>query len=395
MPSSDLTQLLRGCEETLPSGALEALLKEDRPLVVKAGFDPTAADLHLGHTVLIEKLRQFQDMGHQVVFIVGNYTALIGDPSGRNVTRPPLSPKEIAENAKTYQDQAFKILNPKKTKIVFNNDWLSKLSALDLIKLSACQTVARMLERDDFSKRYKNNQPIGIHEFIYPLLQGYDSYHLDADIELGGTDQTFNLLMGREVQKAKGKKPQCIMTMPLLEGLDGVKKMSKSYDNFIGLTSTPKDMFGQLMSISDTLMWRYFDLISGMSVADIEAKKQAVSEGENPKNVKLFLAERIVGRFHGEEQAMQARQAFIDQFSKQQLPDDIPDYTLSEDDFVKPFHVLLRESGAVGSSSEAMRLIKQNAVKHDGQAITELAKFQGEYVIQLGKRRFIRFVYAL
>jgi tyrosyl-tRNA synthetase len=386
----DLEQLLQGVDNMLPEGSIEPLLKEGRQLVIKAGFDPTAADLHLGHTVLIEKLRQFQEMGHQVVFIVGDYTAMIGDPSGRNVTRPPLSKEEIIQNAKTYQEQVFKILDPKKTKVVYNSEWLEGLSALDLIKLAGSQTVARMLERDDFSKRYKNSQPISLHEFLYPLLQGYDSYHLNADIELGGTDQTFNLLMGREIQKHFGQKPQSILTMPLLEGLDGVKKMSKSYGNYIGINSPAKEIFGQVMSISDTLMWRYFDLVSGISINQINGYKAQVKEGGNPRDIKIELAKAIVGRFYSQEEVDNVHQAFINQFSKQQLPSDIPQYQISIDEQSLPLAVLLRHANMVKSSSEGNRLIQQNAVKVDGKPIDALPDLP--CVVQVGKRRFIEFI---
>lgn len=395
MPKHDLAQLMQGVDTLLPEGSLENLLNEDRPLVVKAGFDPTAADLHLGHTVLIEKLRQFQELGHEVVFIVGDYTAMIGDPSGRNATRPPLDQATIIENAKTYQDQVFKILDPKKTKVVYNSSWLGKLSAMDLIQLAGSQTVARMLERDDFSKRYQEKAPISLHEFLYPLLQGYDSYALDADIELGGTDQTFNLLMGREVQKSFGKKQQSILTMPILEGLDGVKKMSKSYQNYIALNSPAKEKFGQVMSISDELMWRYFDLVSGMSKSDIDELKQQVIAGANPRDIKIILAKAIVGRFHDQSDVETAHQAFIDQFSKQQIPTDIPVYELSNDDLSKPLSVLLRDAGLVSSSSEANRLIKQNAIKFEGVAITHLPTFESECILQVGKRRFVKFIVSV
>ncbi|MDC3181145.1 tyrosine--tRNA ligase [Gammaproteobacteria bacterium] len=386
----ELEQLLQGVDTILPDQSLEKKLQEGRPLVIKAGFDPTAADLHLGHTVLIEKLRQFQMLGHEVVFIVGDYTAMIGDPSGRNVTRPPLSEDEVLKNAKTYQEQVFKILDAKKTKVVYNSEWLGKLSGMDLIKLAGSQTVARMLEREDFSKRYKSLQPINLHEFLYPLLQGYDSYHLKADIELGGTDQTFNLLMGREIQKHFGQAPQSIITMPLLEGLDGVKKMSKSYGNYIGINSPAKEIFGQVMSISDVLMWRYFDLVSGVPYEAIQGYKQDIEGGANPRDIKIELAKSIVGRFYSEVEVASAQQAFIDQFSKQKLPKDIPQQVLTSDELKLPLSVLLRQSGIVSSSSEATRLIKQNAVKFNGSPITELPSLP--CVIQVGKRRFIEFI---
>lgn len=390
MSKSPLDQLLLGVEAVLPEGALKALLDEGRVLKVKAGFDPTAKDLHLGHTVLIEKLRQFQELGHEVIFIVGDYTALIGDPSGRNATRPPLTKTQVQENAKTYTEQVFKILDRNKTRVVFNHDWLGKLDSMDLIKLAASQTVARMLERDDFSKRYRENQPISIHEFLYPLLQGYDSYHLKADIELGGTDQTFNLLMGREVQKAYGTSQQAIMTVPLLEGLDGVKKMSKSYNNYIALNASSAEMYGQVMSLSDSLMWRYYDLISGLSLEDIDSLKEKVANGENPRDIKRKLAYIITSRFHGEENASRAEAEFIEQFSKKGLPADMKTVTLTQDDITKPLGVLLRDLGLVASSSEGNRLIKQNAVKLDNTVITQLPNLQDSHVLQVGKRRFIQ-----
>ncbi|UTC24347.1 tyrosine--tRNA ligase [Candidatus Comchoanobacter bicostacola] len=390
MPSDDLAQLLQGSDSTLPEDALSSLLKEGRQLTVKAGFDPTAADLHLGHTVLIEKLRQFQDLGHKVVFIVGDYTALIGDPSGRNATRPPLSPEQVNENARTYTDQVFKILDPEKTVIKFNNEWLGKLTSMDLVHLSATQTVARMLERDDFSKRYKSNQPISIHEFLYPLLQGYDSYAIESDIELGGTDQTFNLLMGREVQKAYGMKQQAILTVPLLEGLDGVKKMSKSYDNYIGLNDTAIDMYGKVMSISDELMWRYYTLVSGLSVDAISKLKTKVTEGTNPRDLKRQLAHRIVQRFHSKEDADKAQEAFINQFSKGGIPEDIQSIKLSDKQLSMPLGVLLRDIGLVSSSSEGSRMIKQGAVRLDGQVITSLPELSQSHVLQVGKRRLAK-----
>ena len=390
MSKSPLEQILVGVDTHLPEGQIEALLAEDRPLKIKAGFDPTAKDLHLGHTVLIEKLRQFQALGHEVIFIVGDYTALIGDPSGRNATRPPLSPQQVAENAKTYTEQVFKILDKDKTTVVFNSEWLGKLTSMDLIQLAASQTVARMLERDDFSKRYRDNQPISIHEFLYPILQGYDSYAIEADVELGGTDQTFNLLMGREIQKSRGMKPQAVLTMPLLEGTDGVKKMSKSYDNYIALNATAVDMYGQIMSISDELMWRYYDLISGLEISEIDRIKQSVRDGENPRDIKRKLAHTIVARFHGEATADTAQTAFIEQFSKRNIPSDIAEVKLSEEQRSMPLGVLLRDLGMTNSSSEGNRLIKQGAVKLDNQVIEDTSLFTGDHVLSVGKRRLIK-----
>lgn len=390
MSSNDLEQLLLGTDSSLPEGGLKTLLESGKKLKVKAGFDPTAKDLHLGHTVLIEKLRQFQNLGHEVIFIVGDYTALIGDPSGRNSTRPPLTEEQVKENAKTYTDQVFKILDREKTTVVHNNDWLGKMSSMDLIRLAASQTVAKMLERDDFSKRYKDNQPIRIHEFVYPLLQGYDSFAIEADVELGGTDQTFNLLMGREIQKSMGMEPQVIMTMPLLEGLDGVKKMSKSYNNYIALNGEPLEIYGQVMSISDELMWRYYELVSGLSLDEVNKLKESVKEGKNPRDIKRDLAYRIVARFHDEKAASHAQETFITQFSNKEVPEDIETVDISKADLEKPLGVLLRDLGLTSSSSEANRLIKQNAIKLDGNVITDTSGISGEHVLQVGKRKLVR-----
>lgn len=387
---SDLDQLLLGTDHNLPQDGLKILLESGKKLKVKAGFDPTAKDLHLGHTVLIEKLRQFQALGHEVIFIVGDYTALIGDPSGRNSTRPPLTPEQVKENAKTYTEQVFKILDKGKTTVVYNNDWLGKLNSIDLIRLAATQTVAQMLERDDFSKRYKDNQPIRIHEFLYPLLQGYDSYAVEADIELGGSDQTFNLLMGREIQKAYNMAQQSIITMPLLEGLDGVKKMSKSYGNYIALNADPVDMYGQVMSISDALMWRYYELVSGLKAQDIQALKLSVEQGENPRDIKRALAHRLVARFHSEALADQAQEDFIAQFSNKSTPKDVEERMVTLEELKKPLNVLLRDWSLTNSSSEANRLIKQNAIKLDGVVIVDTSKIQSEHVLQVGKRRLLK-----
>ena len=319
----------RGAEEILIEDSLVEKLKAGRPLRIKAGFDPTAPDLHLGHTVLINKLKQFQDLGHDVLFLIGDFTGMIGDPTGKSATRPPLTPEQVAENAKSYQEQIFKILDPEKTSIMFNSEWMGKMSAADMIQLASRQTVARMLERDDFSKRYGSNQPIAIHEFLYPLVQGYDSVAMKADVELGGTDQKFNLLMGRELQKQEGQDPQVILTMPILEGLDGVQKMSKSLGNYIGVSDAPDDMFGKLMSISDDLMWRYFELLSFRPMSEINEYKQQIEEGKNPRDIKFILGIEIVDRFHGEGAGGQARDAFVARFQKGALPDDIPEVAVS------------------------------------------------------------------
>ena len=326
-----LEEIKRGCDEILIEDELKDKLALGRPLKIKAGFDPTAPDLHLGHTVLINKMRQFQEFGHEVIFLIGDFTGMIGDPTGKNVTRQPLSQEEVAANAETYKEQIFKILDPDKTKISFNSEWMGKMSAADMIKLAAQHTVARMLERDDFSKRYASNQSIAIHEFLYPLVQGYDSVAMHADVELGGTDQKFNLLMGRELQKHYGQKPQVIMTMPILEGLDGVKKMSKSLDNYIGINEAPNDMFGKIMSLSDEIMWRYFELLSFKPLEEIDNYKNAIkSEGANPRDIKFELAKELVARFHDPLAAENAKQDFIQRFQKNQLPDDIPEVNLKK-----------------------------------------------------------------
>lgn len=385
----------RGTEEILLKEQLIEKLKENRPLVIKAGFDPTAPDLHLGHTVLINKLKQLQDLGHHIVFLVGDFTAKIGDPTGKNVTRQPLSEEQVVKNAKTYTDQVFKILDRTKTKVVFNSEWLDKLTAKDLILLAANSTVARMLERDDFSKRYKAQQSIAIHEFLYPLIQGYDSVVLNADLELGGTDQKFNLLMGRELQKAHGKSPQVIMTMPLLEGLDGIQKMSKSLDNYIAIEDSPKDMFGKIMSISDELMWRYFDLVSSLSAEDIKKLKEEVLNGKNPRDVKFILGKDIIAKFYDTAVANKAEQDFVEQFAKKKIPDDIQTIELK----CEPGHAnislsqAIRQANLVASTSEGNRLLKQNAVSVNNEKICDL-KAQlavgGEYLVQVGKRRFAK-----
>ena len=386
--------LKRGADEILHEQELITRLQRGKPLRIKAGFDPTAPDLHLGHTVLINKLRHFQDLGHHIMFLIGDFTGLIGDPAGRNVTRKPLTREEILTNAKTYQDQVFKILDPDKTEICFNSAWCEKLGSIGMIKLAARSTVARMLERDDFKKRYTGNLPISIHEFLYPLIQGYDSVAMKADVELGGTDQKFNLLMGRELQREEGQEPQVILTMPILEGLDGVQKMSKSLDNYIGINDAPDQMFGKIMSVSDVLMWRYYELLSFRSIADIDKLKQAVSRGANPRDIKIQLAEELVARFHSKQAADAARDEFINRFRHGQIPEDMPAVEIrSEAGQVPAIAQLLKQSDLTSSTSEAIRMISQGAVKVDGEKIsdkdTRLAAGK-TYVIQVGKRKFAR-----
>lgn len=386
-----LSELKRGTSEVLLEAELFKKLEKSRPLRIKAGFDPTAPDLHLGHTVLINKMRRFQDFGHEVIFLIGDFTGLIGDPTGRNATRPPLTPDEIKANAATYQQQIFKILDPQKTRIEFNSRWMSEMTSVGLIQLAARHTVARMLERDDFNKRYKNGQPIAIHEFLYPLVQGYDSVALKADVELGGTDQKFNLLMGRQLQESFGQEPQVVITMPLLEGLDGVNKMSKSLGNYIGVTEAPDDMFGKLMSISDQLMWRYFDLLSFRTNADIAALKQAVAEGKNPMQIKFELALEITSRFHGQQAAQQAREAFSLRSQRREMPEKIEKRTITIAEASISIPLLLKLAGLVQSTSAANRLIEQGGVRIDGEKIsdTKLSLPSGsKHVLQVGKRAF-------
>ena len=379
----------RGTDEILPLEELKKKLQKNKPLRIKLGMDPTAPDLHLGHTVVINKLKQLQDLGHEIIFLIGDFTGMIGDPSGKNVTRKPLTKDEVLENAKTYEEQVFKILDKDKTKITFNSEWMSKMSSADMITLASKQTVARMLERDDFSKRYKSEQAISIHEFLYPLVQGFDSVALQADMELGGTDQKFNLLVGRDLQKQSGKEPQVILTMPLLEGLDGVQKMSKSLENYIGIDEAPDSMFGKIMSISDELMWRYLELLSFESLETIESWKQEVKDGENPRNIKFRLAEEIITRFHSKEQAKQAQQNFVDRFAKNQTPDEMDEFTFSRGIRIAN---LLKDSNLASSTSEAFRMIKQGAAKIDGEKITnkDLEPQAGTAVYQVGKRKFAR-----
>jgi tyrosyl-tRNA synthetase len=389
-----LPEIERGAEEVLVADELRAKLALGRPLRIKAGFDPTAPDLHLGHTVLINKMRQFQDLGHEAIFLIGDFTGMIGDPSGKNTTRPPLSPEEVAANAETYKEQVFKILDPDKTRVVFNSEWMGQMDAADMIRLASSSTVARMLERDDFSKRYGSNQPIAIHEFLYPLVQGHDSVALEADVELGGTDQKFNLLMGRQLQQAAGQKPQVVLTMPLLEGLDGINKMSKSLNNYVGITDTPDEMFGKLMSVSDELMWRYFELLSFRPLNEIAGLRDRVEKGDNPRDIKFELAGELVARFHDQAAAAKARESFVNRFRKNEIPDEMPELTLDCDATGRlGIAHLLNQAGLVSSTSEAFRMTKQGAVRIDGERVSDkgLEMTAGEtHVYQVGKRRFAR-----
>jgi len=383
----------RGCDELLREPELREKLAAGRPLRVKAGFDPTAPDLHLGHTVLINKLRQFQELGHHVLFLIGDFTGMIGDPTGKNVTRPPLTREEIARNAETYTAQVFRILDRARTEVVFNSTWMDRMGAADMIKLAATHTVARMLERDDFSRRYQGNQPIAIHEFLYPLVQGYDSVVLKADIELGGTDQKFNLLMGRELQKHHGQPPQCILTMPLLEGLDGINKMSKSLGNYVGIQDAPGEIFGKLMSVSDELMWRYIDLLSFESIEAIAAKKKALQKGGNPRDVKFGFAQEIVARFHGQDAARGAAEDFVARFRRDELPADMPEVELSADGGGLSIAAVLKLAGLTPSTSDALRMLAQGGVRMDGEKISDksLTLARGaSVVLQVGKRKFAR-----
>lgn len=386
--------LKRGTSEILTENELVTKLKKKTPLKIKAGFDPTAPDLHLGHTVLLNKMKQFQDLGHEVIFLIGDFTAMIGDPSGKNATRPPLTQKEIMENTKTYQSQVFKILDPAKTKIQFNSTWLGKKNAADMIRLASQYTVARMLERDDFHKRYINGKSIAIHEFLYPLLQGQDSVEMGADIELGGTDQKFNLLMGRELQKHNHLEPQIVIMMPLIEGLDGVKKMSKSLGNYIGITEPPNDMFGKLMSISDELMWKYIDVLSFRTPTEIQQWKNEVAQGKNPRDIKLAFSKEIVTRFHDNIAAGEAEKNWINQVSKGQVPEDIPECLLKPEELTWKLAYYLKHYDYVKSTSEAIRLIKQGGVRIDGIQIKntdQLIENDGkEHLYQVGKRIFFK-----
>jgi len=390
---TQLETIRRGCDELLIETELREKLARGVPLRVKAGFDPTAPDLHLGHTVLINKLRQFQELGHHVLFLIGDFTGMIGDPTGKNATRPPLSREDVARNAETYTEQVFRILDRTRTEVVFNSSWMDRMQAADMIKLAASHTVARMLERDDFSKRYKGNQPIAIHEFLYPLVQGYDSVALKADIELGGTDQKFNLLMGRELQKHYGQPPQCILTMPLLEGLDGVNKMSKSLGNYVGIQEPPNEIFGKLMSVSDELMWRYIDLLSFASAADIRDMKARVTAGGNPRDVKVAFAQEIVERFHGREAAVAALADFESRFRQNEIPADLDEVTLTAEGAGLPIAAVLKQAGLTASTSEALRMIVQGGVKLNGKKVTDKSLVLAggaSVVLQVGKRKFAR-----
>lgn len=394
MKQDDALDLIkRGSSELLLEPELKHKLSQSRPLRIKAGFDPTAPDLHLGHTVLLNKMRQFQDLGHHALFLIGDFTGMIGDPSGKNSARPPLSREQVIQNAQSYRDQVFKVLDPDKTEVVFNSTWMDKFSAVDLIRLAATHTVAQMLERDDFSKRYANNTPIAIHEFIYPLVQGYDSVALKADVELGGTDQKFNLLMGRELQKHFGQPAQCVLTMPLLEGTDGVNKMSKSLGNYIGITDVPQEMFGKLMSVSDELMWRYLELLSFESMGTIKQWREEVLQGRNPRDIKVMLAQEIVTRFHTKLAAEQALAEFEARFKQGVLPEDMPEITVEAKEGQLNITQMLKLAGLVDSTSEAIRMIAQAAVKLDGEKVSDKSlqiKAGVNLVAQVGKRKFAR-----
>ncbi|SUT99325.1 tyrosyl-tRNA synthetase [Actinobacillus lignieresii] len=384
-----LAELKRGVENIYSEEDLIEKLKENRPLRIKLGADPTAPDIHLGHTVVLNKLRQFQQLGHEVIFLIGDFTGMVGDPSGKNSTRPPLTREDVLRNAETYKQQLFKILDPNKTRVVFNSEWLGKLGTEGMIRLASNYTVARMLERDDFKKRFTNNQSIAIHEFIYPLLQGHDSVALEADIELGGTDQTFNLLVGRELQKSAGQKPQVAMTLPLLVGLDGEKKMSKSLGNYIGVTDAPSDMFGKVMSISDELMWDWYNLLSFRPLDEIAQLKADVAAGKNPRDVKILLAKELIARFHDQAAADAAEQEFINRFQKGAIPDEMPEFTFEGEIGLA---TLLKEAGLVASTSEAIRSAQQGGVKIDGEKVEDVRQNaqQGTFVYQVGKRKFAR-----
>ena len=387
-----MEELKRGADEILVESELIERLETGKPLKIKAGFDPTAPDLHLGHTVLINKMRQFQEFGHEVIFLIGDFTGMIGDPTGKNTTRPPLTREEVIDNARTYESQIFKILDPERTLVMFNSSWMGAMDAAGLIQLAARHTVARMLERDDFNKRYGAGQPIAIHEFLYPLVQGYDSVAMSADVELGGTDQKFNLLVGRQLQQSYGQAPQIVLTMPLLEGLDGVQKMSKSLDNYIGITESPRDMFGKVMSVSDELMWRYFELLSFRPAAEIRTLRQQVGEGMNPRDVKFQLAQEIVARFHDEAAAEAAREEFIARFRGGALPEDMPEIALEGEEGGLGIAAVLSQARLTASNSESFRMIGQGAVRVDGERVSDrgMVLEPGAYVVQVGKRRFAR-----
>ncbi len=391
---NDALELIkRGADEIIQEEELKTLLESGKTLRIKAGFDPTAPDLHLGHTVLINKMRQFQDLGHEVVFLIGDFTGMIGDPSGRNITRKPLTPEEVQENANSYEQQVYKILDPEKTVIMFNSTWMAAKSAVDMIKLASSYTVARMLERDDFHKRFQSEQPIAIHEFLYPLVQGYDSVAMEADVELGGTDQKFNLLMGRTLQKQHGQKPQVVMTMPLIEGLDGVKKMSKSYDNYIGITESAHEIFGKIMSLSDELMWRYIDLLSFRSNQAIADWKESIQQGTNPRDIKMAFAQEIVARFHGDKEGEKAFQGFIERFQKGQMPDNIPEVELPAPEGQLSIAQILKSAQLTPSTSDAYRMVEQGGVRMDGERVSD-KKLQiragTTHIFQVGKRRFAK-----
>jgi len=391
--SQAFAEIKRGAEEILLEAELLEKLKQGKSLKIKAGFDPTAPDLHLGHTVLINKLRQFQQLGHEVIFLIGDFTGMIGDPTGKNVTRKALTQEDVLANAETYKEQVFKILDPAKTRVEFNSTWMDKFGAAGMLKLASRQTVARMMERDDFKKRYTGGQSIAIHEFMYPLVQGWDSVALEADVELGGTDQKFNLLMGRELQKSEGQRPQTVLMMPLLEGLDGVQKMSKSLNNYIGITDSPTEMFGKIMSISDVLMWRYYELLSFKPMAEIDAYKAQIADGANPRDVKIDLAKELIARFHDEDAAQAAHQEFINRFQKGAMPDDIAELSITTENGEIAIANLLKEAGLVTSTSEAMRMIKQGAAKIDGEKVADnkvVINSGTTAVYQVGKRKFAK-----
>lgn len=391
--SEAFEEIKRGTAEIISEEELAARMVGKAPLRIKLGFDPTAPDIHLGHTVILNKLRQFQNVGHHVLFLIGDFTAMIGDPSGKSATRKPLTREDVLANAKTYETQAFKILDPERTQVMFNSEWMSQLKAEDLIRLAATHTVARMIERDDFHKRFTSQRPIAIHEFLYPLLQGYDSVMMKADVELGGTDQKFNLLVGRELQRHFAQRPQCIVTMPLLEGLDGVQKMSKSLNNYIGITDSPDEMFGKIMSISDELMWRYYELLSFRPLHEINAMRDAVTQGKNPRDIKILLGEELVARFYDEKAAQAAHQQFIDRFKHHELPTDLEEISLPAENDGLAIGYILQRAGLVNSTSEALRMIKQGAVRIDGERIEnpKLAIPVGEsHLYQVGKRRFAK-----
>ena len=394
LPVEEQLEILKhGCEELLVESEMIDKLRSGRPLRIKAGFDPTAPDLHLGHTVLINKLRQFQELGHHVLFLIGDFTGLIGDPTGKNATRPPLTPEQIAVNARSYAEQVFKILDPERTEVCFNSRWMGSATAADMIRLAASHTVARMLERDDFGKRYRENRPIAIHEFLYPLVQGYDSVVMRADVELGGTDQKFNLLVGRELQKQHGQAPQCVLMMPLLEGLDGVNKMSKSLGNYVGIQEPPNEIFGKLMSISDDLMWRYIDLLSFESLETVRARRRAIADGANPKDVKVAFASEIVGRFHGPDAATRAIADFEARFSRGDPPEEMPAFFIGAGAEGMPLSQLLKATQLVDSTSDALRLMAGGGVRVNGEKVSDRRASVGAgqtVVLQVGKRKFAR-----